>query len=222
MLFRELTVVYDQEPHAAALNMAIDEVLLRSARAPLLRIYRWAQPAVSFGYFGKLALVKESWPGRDLVRRWTGGGIVPHGEDVTYSVIVPRDCPFFRLSAAESYEYIHGAVAAALNSTDHTDHTAHLAFEVAPKLSEACFENAVRHDVLVNGSKVAGAAQRRTRHGLLHQGSIQTNGSRAFVTQLGSLLGGTVEERGLEAGELQLAAELAAEKYASADWLERF
>ena len=49
MIFAALTEVLDPEPHNAALNMALDEVLLASCTAPLLRVYRWAQPAVSFG-----------------------------------------------------------------------------------------------------------------------------------------------------------------------------
>ena len=56
MIFDELTEVADPEPHDAALNMAIDEVLLRHATAPLVRVYRWAHPAVSFGCFGKFAV----------------------------------------------------------------------------------------------------------------------------------------------------------------------
>ena len=83
MIFDELTEVADPEPHDAALNMALDEVLLRRAAGPLLRVYRWARPAVSFGYFGKVADAEAAWPGREMVRRWTGGGIVPHGADVT-------------------------------------------------------------------------------------------------------------------------------------------
>jgi lipoate-protein ligase A len=96
-LFDHLCEVHDPEPHAAALNMAIDEALLRTAREPLLRIYRWARPAVSFGYFGKWADVHRAWPEREAVRRWTGGGIVPHGDDLTYSLIVPREHPFASL-----------------------------------------------------------------------------------------------------------------------------
>ena len=45
MLFEKMTEVLDPEPHGAALNMAIDEALLRTATEPLLRIYRWARPA---------------------------------------------------------------------------------------------------------------------------------------------------------------------------------
>jgi hypothetical protein len=116
VLFDHLLEVHDPEPHAAALNMAIDEALLRAAREPILRIYRWEQPAVSFGYFGKWAEVQRTWPEREAVRRWTGGGIVPHGDDLTYSLIVPRAHPFALLGPLESYRAIHEALAAALGS----------------------------------------------------------------------------------------------------------
>src|SRR6187402_3922001 len=98
--------MHDPEPHEAALNMAIDEVLLRTVPGPLLRVYRWTRPAVSMGYFDRIIDAEALADGRDLVRRWTGGGLVEHGEDVTYTLIVPRQHPLCTQSAAESYRLI--------------------------------------------------------------------------------------------------------------------
>ncbi len=106
MLFEDMVEVIDEEPHGAALNMAIDEVLLRHAQMPLLRVYAWTQPALSFGYFGRVAEIVPDSSARETVRRWTGGGIVRHGSDLTYSVIVPRGHPFFRLRPLGSYAAI--------------------------------------------------------------------------------------------------------------------
>lgn len=214
-LFGELVEVIDAEPHGAALNMALDEVLLRSATTPLLRVYRWARPAVSFGYFNKHAEVAADWPGRETVRRWTGGGVVPHGEDVTYTLVVPRDCAFFSLTPLASYRAIHELIAARMGG-------AHLVEEAGLKVSEACFENASRHDVLLGKAKVAGAAQRRTRDGLLHQGSIQTAGAEALRAELGPLFGARLAQRALREDELWAASALAAEKYGSEAWLRRW
>ena len=169
MLFDEMTEVLDPEPHDAALNMALDEVLLGRAAGPVLRVYRWARPAVSFGYFGKVADVETAWPGREMVRRWTGGGIVPHGADVTYTLLVPRGCAFFRLGAEEAYRAIHERIAALVAEAGSAVRVAAVA---SAKISDACFENPARYDLLADGGKIAGAAQRRTRAGLLHQGSI--------------------------------------------------
>ena len=63
-----------------------------------------------------------------------------------------------------------GTVRAALATNGKKTELAEIA---SPKVSESCFANAVRADVMLNGQKIAGAAQRRTRRGLLQQGSIQ-------------------------------------------------
>jgi lipoate-protein ligase A len=67
--------------------MAEDEALLRLVSAPVLRIYQWTEPAISIGYFG---LYSDVPSGRPFVRRYTGGGLVDHEADFTYSIIVTR------------------------------------------------------------------------------------------------------------------------------------
>lgn len=215
MLFNEFIAVLDSEPHDAALNMAIDETLLRAADAPTLRIYRWARPALSFGYFGKWREACAAGPGCEIVRRWTGGGIVPHGDDFTYSLIVPRAHPFFAVNPGESYCAIHECVARSIGN-------ASLAGSARAQTSAACFENPVQHDVLLGGRKVAGGAQRRTKAGLLHQGSIQTPGD---VARLSAALLGSFSTRHssvpLPAEILAAATLLARKKYATDEWTRR-
>jgi lipoate-protein ligase A len=218
-LFDELIELLDPEPHDAALNMAIDEVLLRTATKPLLRVYDWARPAVSFGYFGSYESVRQSWPERELVRRWTGGGVVPHGADLTYTLIVPANSRFFRASARESYRLIHERIAAAASESGTN---LQLTATAAPKISDACFENPACYDLLSDGEKIAGAAQRRAREGLLHQGSIQ----RAAVAEvlrrrLANAFASHVEARVLSREELESASILSSERYATDAWLRR-
>src|SRR5580765_1828375 len=114
-LFADLTIYHDEIPHSAAMNMAIDEALLESATIPTIRFYRWRSPALSFGYFGKFSDVASYAAERDLVRRWTGGGIVFHGDDLTYSIVIPATDPVFDESSLVIYEKIHRALADALN-----------------------------------------------------------------------------------------------------------
>lgn len=219
MIFAALTEVLDPEPHNAALNMALDEVLLASCTAPLLRVYRWAQPAVSFGYFGKVADVEAAWPGREMVRRWTGGGIVPHGTDVTYTLIVPRGCAFARRAPEESYRAVHEHLAALLAAHGAEVRVTTIA---SNPISAACFENPARYDILAAEGKVAGAAQRRTRAGLLHQGSIQSVARPAEVgAQLGKTFATMLTRRPLTPDELAAGSTLAAAKYATEAWLRR-
>ena len=166
---RVLHVYDDAEERSAAMNMALDEALFELAAAPSLRFYRWRQPSLSFGYFGRYADVADQQATREIVRRWTGGGVVLHGTDLTYSVILPARDDTKLPPSREIYAAIHDAVRQAL--TSHV--AASLAQRDAPKLSEACFANPVAADVMVGERKIAGAAQRRTRAGLLQQGSIQ-------------------------------------------------
>lgn len=219
MLFDELTEVLDPEPHDAALNMALDEVLLASCSGPLLRVYRWLRPAVSFGYFGKVDDVEAAWPDREIVRRWTGGGIVPHGADVTYTLAVPRSCAFARRAPEETYRAIHERLAGFLTAWDDDVRVTDAAH---PPVSGACFENAVRYDIIAARGKVAGAAQRRTRTGLLHQGSIQGMPRPAEVAALlGKTFATNLIRRPLSPDELAAGVSLAAARYATEAWLRR-
>jgi lipoyl(octanoyl) transferase len=218
MLFERLVKVLDPEPHSAALNMAIDEALLSTATQPLLRIYRWRHPAVSFGYFGTFASVAQDWPDRECVRRWTGGGVVPHGDDLTYSLVAPRDHPFASVGPLESYYAIHAAISDWLRTRGVQVSLA----PGAPKQSDACFANPAPHDVLLGFRKIAGAAQRRTRLGLLHQGSIQgVPHVDQWRDSFESAFSTAIESRPLSEAESSLAADLVARKYGRDDWLRR-
>ncbi len=150
-------------------QMACDEALLNLCNQPVMRIFQWAAPWVSVGYFTSPALTKSVRPDLPVCRRWTGGGIVIHENDFTFSLVVPADEPLARMRAAESYRQIHEAAASAMASQG-------VGATLASGSGQAggeCFASPVAHDVLSSGRKVAGGAQRRTRRGLLHQGSIQ-------------------------------------------------
>ena len=180
MLFERLLVYDDRNRENAATNMATDEALLEWSADPALRFYGWERPSLSFGYFGKFLEVSAESDDRDLVRRWTGGGSVPHGNDLTYSLITPAAEPAFAEGPDAIYAAVHAAICDALREEGRG---AELASAAAPRISDACFANPVRHDVLIEGKKIAGAAQRRTRRGFLHQGSIQVAGLSPFFRE---------------------------------------
>src|SRR5262244_1621024 len=115
--FASLNLCNDVVPRSAAMNMAIDEALLESAPIPSIRFYCWQSAALSFGYFGNFCDVAIYAGERDLVRRWTGGGIVLHGDDLTYSIVIPSSDSVFRESSITIYEKIHRALADALNGS---------------------------------------------------------------------------------------------------------
>src|SRR5258706_6842935 len=84
----------------AALNMALDEALLETAPAlaqPVLRFYAWTEAGASFGYFQKHAEIEQMTLLRPLIRRPTGGGLVPHDADWTYSLVFRPQDPWYAL-----------------------------------------------------------------------------------------------------------------------------
>jgi len=218
-IFGSLDVYHDEPSRSAAVNMAIDEALLETAEVPTIRFYQWDHPALSFGYFGKFSEVSAHSTERDLVRRWTGGGIVFHGNDLTYSLVIPAADTAFSESAMLIYEKIHDALRAALAASGQN---VELAAAAVPKISDSCFANAVRADVLSNGRKVAGAAQRRTRRGLLQQGSIQgIDLTKNFADQFAGELCSKCYPKTLDERLTERAHAIAEQKYSATSWLQR-
>ncbi len=157
----------------AAFNMALDEALLESMprlRQPVLRFYGWTEPAASFGYFQKFNEIERATMLRLLVRRPTGGGLVPHDADWTYSLTFPTNHAWYSLSAVESYQRAHAWIQAAFVQLGTATDLADCCRKSAPG---QCFAGYEKFDVLWHGKKIAGAAQRRTKSGLLIQGSVQ-------------------------------------------------
>ena len=156
-----------------AWNMALDEALLEHANAlgfPVFRSYGWTEPAATFGYSQRYADI-ASWTNlRPLVRRPTGGGLVPHDRDWTYTLVFPPGHEWHQLKAEESYRRVHEWVSAALTRLQLDTE---LAACCKKEMPGQCFIGAEKFDVLLGGRKIAGAAQRRNKLGLLIQGSLQ-------------------------------------------------
>src|SRR5438093_9054452 len=230
-MFAALNVYHDRAAHSAAMNMAIDEALLEYATVPSIRFYRWHSPALSFGYFGKFAHVACYAGERDLVRRWTGGGIVFHGDDLTYSIVIPANDNAFSESSMSIYEKVHRALCDALDGNGkravvagrgdpgRTADARRTAFSAG---GYNCFANPVRADVMVDGRKIAGAAQRRTRRGLLQQGSIQgVDLGNGLAERFAEVLSANCSEREVAVKILNRARELAHCKYGTDVWLRK-
>jgi lipoate-protein ligase A len=217
--------------HEPALNMALDEALLATAATrarPLLRFYAWDRPAVTIGYVQRHAAAPAGFA---VVRRLTGGGVVYHDHDLTYTVVVPEGHWLTGLDRLHSYRWINRSVQAGLESCRLA---AALAADDIPghvdRSTMVCFQNATRYDVLLAGRKIAGSAQRRTRDGLLHQGSLHFGGplpiprarlSTALCAAFVSTLNLTLLPVVPGAEVTTLAERLVAERYATAAWNER-
>jgi len=165
-------LLFRAAPLSAALNMAWDEALLEAVESiglPILRLYAWTEPAASFGYFQRYKDVERLTNLRPLVRRPTGGGLVPHDHDWTYALLVPKVHPWYRVPAPITYGRLHQWLQAAFHLLNVETTLACTDVEGGGR----CFVGASQHDLLFCGRKMAGAALRRTRSGLLVQGSVQ-------------------------------------------------
>jgi len=217
MKFEKLLFIHENEPKTAAENMAIDEALLWTADCPVFRSYNWVRPSVSFGYFTPWKAVVSRYAEWDLVRRWTGGGIVEHGEDFTYSLVFPAERGF--RTTAELYRTVHLAIE---NLLQRDGCAVEMALIPDPVQSDACFEKAVEFDLKLQGQKIAGAAIRRNRKGLLLQGSIQRlKVPGYFGAMLVNALGEQVEIYDLSDALMEKAVRIAKEKYGAAEWNRR-
>jgi lipoate-protein ligase A len=170
-LFDRLTLHLDALPHDGAWNMAVDQAWLEISDVPVLRVYDWDAATVTIGYAQNLAKLGEALPGWPVMRRWTGGGVVLHENDETYSVIVPGGHPWAETRPLDSYRLIHAALAEALVAAGFNG--CRLAGPEDLIENPFCFVAPALHDVVRGKVKIAGAGQRRGKLGLLHQGSVQ-------------------------------------------------
>lgn len=210
----------DRSPRPAAENMAIDEwLLLRQPPVPILRSYHWLHPSVTFGFAEKASPIRSLYPNHDITRRWTGGGVVEHGGDATYSLVLPRPCTSAWQNSAAVYARVHEALVQVLRLRGMPAIRVGEGGQIPGSL---CFLAPVRHDVLVSGRKVAGAGQRRTREGVLQQGSLQGPAVLpGILRELASVLAIAVEDMpGVYIPPANEVQDLAERRYLLPAWID--
>jgi lipoate-protein ligase A len=166
-------------PQRGEKNMAIDSWLLENAAAdpvPVLRFYQWIRPTLSLGYFQKIEQVSPlAWPDPeiDLCRRPTGGGGILHHLELTFSLTLPAGHAWLACPVQDSYLAICRPVVDLLNSLGVA--AAYRGEKSCGNLKAAnCFAGRACPDIVVQGKKIFGAAQRR------RPGAVMTHGSLAL------------------------------------------
>ncbi|TKJ31708.1 octanoyltransferase [bacterium (candidate division B38) B3_B38] len=198
------------EPTDCFLNMAIDEALLLSCQRgeelslfPTIRFYQWSTPTLSLGYAQRSSQTVDRHycrgTGVKVVRRITGGRAVLHHREVTYSVVACTDSPPFCGAISETYLLLSRAIMGAYTSLG-------IAAEMAgkgeghclassPMTRSPCFYSPSRHELVYQGKKLVGSAQKRQRNSFLQHGSILLD----FDSQL--LLLATAQQPGMKLPE---------------------
>jgi len=204
------------------------------------RHYEWRGPAFTFGFSQKIAAVRAALPADgplDLCRRPTGGGIVDHRQDWTYALVIPRGHPLEDVRATQSYREVHASMVTALR-VQGVDAVLKPTRDEPPEAvtepdaaAGVCFQRAELFDVVhaTTSEKIAGAAQKRNKRGLLFQGSIwrpaistQIDWEKFhddFTAQLAGLLGAAAEPVPWpELNEDEVSG--LTEQYSSPEWVE--
>ena len=172
---RNVLLMIEPAVRSGSWNMATDEYLLEAALSDKLkavRMYRWAEPTVSLGYFQDSddAALSTTFQNLAAVRRLSGGGAILHHHELTYSFVLPADDPLTR-EPTELYSQVHTSIIAVLRSFGAE---CSMRGEDGAKTDEPflCFIRGDRHDIHCSGHKVVGSAQRRRKGAVLQHGSI--------------------------------------------------
>jgi len=233
---------------SGAWNMAVDEVALESAAESgvcSLRFYRWSEPTLSLGYFQNFADRSSHAPSAKcpVVRRASGGGAILHDREITYSLTMPL-APRAVKTASWLYDIVHGSLIAALTlwkiQADRCEPAASTN-ELGPFM---CFQRRACGDVLVDGQKVCGSAQRRRGSAILQHGSLLVAASKsapelpglievskakfdesellaAWLAMLAERMNLALAPTPMTGRESDRAAELVEEKYGNSKWTQR-
>jgi len=252
-------VIFDSAGDGAW-NMAVDQALLMSAEQDgmvTLRLYAWAQPTLSLGYFQKHTdrQLHEASATCPLVRRRSGGGAILHDQELTYSLAIPSSHRWSNQNS-ELYDLVHQVVIRLLaqdgvesqlyknvSSQQSNDRDDAQAPQIDPH-AFLCFQRRSDGDLVSDGFKILGSAQRRLKHSLLQHGSLLLGRSefapelpgllelagkriefeefsRRISKSLGDALGFDFTPAELTESEVQLAGELEAATFGATDWTQK-
>lgn len=163
----------------AVTNMALDEFLFDEFTAgrsrPVFRIYGWKPASLSLGRSQDARTVDRTAcdaHGVPVVRRMTGGGAIYHDNEITYSIAAAA--ADIGGSVKECYRFLCGFILSAYRELG-------LAPSFANELphdgkfgerNPVCFAAREEYDIVVNGYKIGGNAQRWKRTHVFQHGSI--------------------------------------------------
>ncbi len=216
-------------------HMALDELLARQANPlPVLRFYHWVPGrSVTFGYSQFVRSVQQQITPEQgpLCRRPTGGGIVFHGEDLTFSLIFQTE----ETSPQKLYALLHGSIEqyltqlADLSSTRQGEVDGAIYAPQQQGIASGCFANPVENDLLSGGKKILGGAIRRFGQVILYQGSLQCPNARTNPLFRRAVTAGAVQMLGVQFAMtpvpgtvLTQAKQLAIQQYRTKAWTEKF
>jgi len=160
---------------SAKLNMSIDKTvstLFNEGEAPILRFYTW-EKSFTVGISQKTETYAKRYPqyNNNCAKRMTGGGALFHGNDISYSLVLPTSY-LQGLSVKESYENICTFLLNFYKSLGLDAHYAKDCEDITLSKSEFCQVGFEAYDIIANGLKIGGNAQKRSKNMIFQHGSI--------------------------------------------------
>jgi lipoate-protein ligase A len=183
--FEELDILV-QPDHEAQSNMDTDReraLHLASGEAkPMLRLYSWKPYSVSLGAHQResdIDFAACERLGIAVVRRPTGGRAIFHANELTYSLVLPLATTLEpKRTAHDIYRDVHILLLQALQSLGAEG----LDFEKkqpdfrslyrSGSVAMPCFASSARYELLFDGRKVVGSAQKLYGNVVLQHGSV--------------------------------------------------
>ena len=190
-------------PADGAWNMSVDQMLLRTADQDgeaFVRFYGWQSPVLSLGYFQPIAGRQTHAASLHcpVVRRASGGGAIVHDQELTFSIALPSANRWSKKNN-ELYKTIHGGIVNFLrshgiraaeyeknvNDTGEKNERTINSDGAYDEKAFLCFERRTDGDIVIDGHKVGGSAQRRSRKAILQHTSLLLRASKAAPELLG-------------------------------------
>lgn len=172
-------------------QMAVDAGLMARARETgeaACRVYGWDRPTLSFGRHeavsGRFDPSTLEARGYGAVRRPTGGRVLLHEDEVTYSVTAPV---VDGESLRAAFRRINGLLADALASLGVAPSVAAPATRERRPGADACFAAPSAGELVVDGRKLVASAQRREAGALLQHGSILLGDRQGVLPSLAAV-----------------------------------
>jgi lipoate---protein ligase len=205
---QEIVDVIDTGVSSAIDSMQLDAqwiTALSTFERPRIRFYDWERKSITYGHF----IDSNKWLtagsvehlGFDIARRPTGGGLIFHYNDFSYTVAIPSHHPKFSQNVLSNYHLINSAL---LEAVSHIQGSFCLQEQSNrdSKFTQFCMATATQYDLIYGGRKLGGSAQRKTAHGFVHQGTL-------FITPPNWQEMGHVLQSGQEAIEAMQACSVA-------------
>ncbi len=177
------------------LNMAIDEWLFKATAdselglSAALRLYTWASQSITIGY-NQDSNRAVDWPQIDpnlpVIRRITGGRAIFHDPfEINFSFCARLEAlPEAFRGLSQTNALISMAVVESLEKVGITaswaEHSDRSFKKRRGSADMSCFNSLSKYEIIADGRKVAGGAQRRIGSSLIHQGSLKVNGIQPF------------------------------------------